>query len=72
MTWGLIEELHSDGWHIGGEPFAGPPSLMGTLGRSKDVFEMIDGTPTSRDEFGAALPPVNAASEQAANLHAQK
>ena len=71
VTWVLIEELHSDGWHIGGEPFAGPPSLMGTLGRSKDVFEMIDGTPTSRDEFAAALPPVNA-SEQAAKLHAQK
>jgi 4-oxalocrotonate tautomerase len=44
---------------------------MGTLGRSKDVFEMIDGTPTSRDEFAAALPPVNA-SEQAAKLHAHK
>lgn len=71
VTWVLIEELHSDGWHIGGEPFAGPPSLMGTLGRSKDVLEMINGTPTSRDEFAAALPPVNV-SEQAAKLHTHK
>jgi 4-oxalocrotonate tautomerase len=71
VTWVLIEELHTDGWHIGGEQFAGPRSLMGTLGRSKDVFEMIDGTPTSRDEFAAVLPPVNA-SERASKLHTQK
>jgi 4-oxalocrotonate tautomerase len=57
VTWVLIEELHTDGWHIGGQPFAGPSSLMETLGRSKAVYEMIDGTPTSRDEFAAALPP---------------
>ncbi len=56
MTWVLIEELHTDGWHIGGEPFSGPPSLMATLGRSKVVYEMIDGNPTSRDEFAAVLP----------------
>jgi 4-oxalocrotonate tautomerase len=37
MTLVLIEELHSDGWHIGGEPFSGPPSLMATLGRSKST-----------------------------------
>ncbi|MDX0696726.1 tautomerase family protein [Sinorhizobium medicae] len=57
VTWVLIEELHTDGWHIGGEPFSGPPSLMATLGRSKAVYEMIDGNPTSRDEFAAVLPP---------------
>lgn len=56
VTWVLIEELHTDGWHIGGEPFSGPPSLMATLGRSKAVFEMIDGNPTSRDEFASILP----------------
>jgi 4-oxalocrotonate tautomerase len=67
----LIEEIHTDGWHIGGEPFAEPTSLMCTLGRSKDVFEMIDGMPMSRDEFAAVLPPVDA-SEQASKLHAQK
>ncbi len=44
---------------------------MGTLGRAKEVFEMIDGTPTSRDDFAAVLPPVNA-SELAAKLHAHK
>jgi 4-oxalocrotonate tautomerase len=57
VTWVLIEELHTDGWHIGGEAFSGPPSLMATLGRSKVVYEMIDGNPTSRDEFAAVLPP---------------
>ncbi len=46
VTWVLIEELHTDGWHIGGEPLSGPPSLMATLGRSKAVYEMIDGNPT--------------------------
>jgi 4-oxalocrotonate tautomerase len=40
----LIEELHRDGWHIGGRPFEGPASLMGTLGRSKSIFESISGT----------------------------
>lgn len=30
VTWVLIEELHTDGWHIGGEPFSGPSSLMAT------------------------------------------
>ncbi|MGM4915116.1 tautomerase family protein [Rhizobium sp. 768_B6_N1_8] len=57
VTWVLIEELHTDGWHIGGEPFSGPPSLMTTLGRSKAVYEMIDGNPTARDEFASVLPP---------------
>lgn len=57
MTWVLIEELHSDGWHIDGEPFAGPSSLMATRGRSRALYEMVDGTPTSRDEFATALPP---------------
>jgi 4-oxalocrotonate tautomerase len=57
VVWVLIEELHTDGWHIGGEPFAGPSSLMKTLGRSKAIFEMIDGEPTNRDEFAKALPP---------------
>ncbi|VVN43648.1 tautomerase family protein [Pseudomonas fluorescens] len=56
VVWVLIEELHTDGWHIGGRPFAGPRSLMESLGNSKKVFEMIDGNPSSRDEFAAALP----------------
>ncbi|WP_236180610.1 tautomerase family protein [Pseudomonas sputi] len=56
VVWVLIEELHTDGWHIGGRPFAGPRSLMENLANSKKVYEMIDGNPTSRDEFAAALP----------------
>ena len=56
VVWVLIEELHTDGWHIGGRPFAGPRSLMETLGRSKAVYESIDGTPTTRAEFTAASP----------------
>ena len=43
VTWVSMEELHTDGWHIGGEQFAGPRSLIGTLGRSRDVFEMFVG-----------------------------
>jgi 4-oxalocrotonate tautomerase len=51
VVWLLIEELHTDGWHIGGRPFAGPKSLLDTLGGSKAAFEMIDGHPTTREEF---------------------
>jgi 4-oxalocrotonate tautomerase len=56
VVWVLIEELHTDGWHIGGRPFEGPKSLMTTLSKSKDVVEMIDGTPTTRKEWAAAAP----------------
>lgn len=55
-VWVLIEELHTDGWHIGGLPFAGPKSLMDVLGRSKAMYEMIDGHPTTHEEFTAAAP----------------
>jgi 4-oxalocrotonate tautomerase len=56
VVWVLIEELHTDGWHIGGRPFEGPKSLMTTLGRSKAVYETIDGTPTTREALAAAAP----------------
>jgi 4-oxalocrotonate tautomerase len=56
VVWVLIEELHTDGWHIGGRPFAGPKSLMETLGRSKTIYETIDGHPVTRAEFAAAMP----------------
>lgn len=56
VVWVLIEELHTDGWHIGGRPFEGPKSLMQTLSNSKDTYEMIDGHPTSRAEFAKAMP----------------
>ena len=57
VVWVLIEELHTDGWHIGGQPFAGPKSLMGMLGRTKAVYEAIDGHPTTRAEFAEQAPP---------------
>jgi 4-oxalocrotonate tautomerase len=56
VVWVLIEELHTDGWHIGGRPFQGPKSLMETLGRSKEIYETINGQPTTRAEFQTALP----------------
>lgn len=61
VVWVLIEELHTDGWHIGGRPFAGPKSLMDQLGRSKQVFEMIDGHPSTRAEFAMQAPPKQSA-----------
>jgi 4-oxalocrotonate tautomerase len=56
VVWVLIEELHTDGWHIGGRPFEGPRSLMDTLGKSKELFMSIDGRPTSRAEFARIAP----------------
>ena len=56
VVWVLIEELHGDGWHIGGQPFFGPPILMGALGRSKAAYEAIDGTPTTREDLGTQAP----------------
>jgi 4-oxalocrotonate tautomerase len=56
VVWVLIEELHTDGWHIGGRPFAGPKSLMETLCNSRTVYQTIDGHPTTRAEFAAAAP----------------
>ena len=56
VVWVLIEELHTDGWHIGGRPFAGPKSLMQTLGNSNAIYETIDGNPATRDEWAAAVP----------------
>lgn len=56
VVWVLIEELHTDGWHIGGRPFEGPKSLMQTLSNSKRIFETIDGNPTTRAEFATAAP----------------
>lgn len=56
VVWVLIEELHKDGWHIGGRPFAGPSSLMETLGHSKTLYESVDGHPRTREELAEALP----------------
>ena len=56
VVWVLIEELHTDGWHIGGRPFEGPASLLDHLSRSRDAFLAINGRPTSRAEFAQQLP----------------
>src|SRR4029077_11095771 len=58
VVWVLIEELHPHGWHIGGEPFFGPATLMSVLGRSKAAYDAIDGTPTTHDEFVAESPDI--------------
>jgi 4-oxalocrotonate tautomerase len=60
VVWVLIEELHTDGWHIGGKPFEGPVSLMDNLERSKKLYESIDGRPASRPEFAKAAPVISA------------
>src|SRR6202035_3834414 len=52
----LIEEIQRDGWHIGGQPFFGPPSVMGALARSKAAYEAIDGTPTTREDLATQAP----------------
>ena len=56
VVWVLIEELHPDGWHIGGRPFEGPKSLLQTLGNSRAIHEVIEGAPASRKEWAAAMP----------------
>lgn len=39
VVWLLIEELHTDGWHIGGKPFAGPKTLTDALERSSNMYQ---------------------------------
>lgn len=56
VVWVLFEELRRDSWHIGGQPFFGAPTLIGTLGRSKMAYDAIGGTPTTRDELAAQAP----------------
>ncbi|MBM9504074.1 tautomerase family protein [Actinacidiphila acididurans] len=56
VVWVLIEELHTDGWHIGGRPFRGPRSLGEVLTNSKVVIETVDGKPTTRAEWAEAAP----------------
>jgi 4-oxalocrotonate tautomerase len=56
VIWVLIDELHHESWHIGGQPFFGPPSLMSTLSRTKAAYEAIDGTPTTREDLAKQAP----------------
>ena len=56
IVWVLIDELNRDGWHIGGQPFFGPPTLMGALARSKAAYEAIGGTPITREDLATQAP----------------
>ena len=56
VVWVLIEELQRDSWHIGGQPFFGPPTLMAALGRSKEAYEAVDGTPITREDLATHAP----------------
>ena len=56
VVWVLIEEVQRDGWHIGGQPFFGPATLMSALGRSKAAYDAIDGTPTTREDLATQAP----------------
>lgn len=62
VVWVLIEELHKDGWHMGGMPFAGPATLMDQLGRSKAAFDAAGGStapvPKTRDTLAQRSPVV--------------
>lgn len=58
VVWVLIEELHTDGWHIGGRPFQGPKSLIDVLQRSAEAVAAIDGRPATREELAAAAPVI--------------
>jgi len=59
VVWVLIEELHTDGWHIGGRPFEGPKSLENSMSRQKALVEGLKGQhPTTRPAWGEILPPV--------------
>ncbi len=56
VIWVVIEELHRDCWHIGGQPFFGPATLMSALARSKAAYEAIDGTPITREDLATQAP----------------
>jgi 4-oxalocrotonate tautomerase len=58
VVWVLLEELHPDGWHMGGKPFHGPASLMDQLGSASATYGAIDGHPTTREGLAAAAPVV--------------
>jgi 4-oxalocrotonate tautomerase len=55
-VWVLIEELHPDGWHIGGRAWAGPQSLEETLSRQKQILGGISNHPKTRKEWAEAAP----------------
>jgi len=58
VVWVLLEELHTDGWHMGGLPFRGPSTIVDHLERSKTAFDGIVGHPVTRPELAKAAPVV--------------
>ena len=58
VVWVLIEELHPDGWHIGGRSFEGPKSLKDAMGRVAAMDASITGHPRTRAEWAEAAPLV--------------
>jgi len=55
-VWVLIEERRKGSWHIGGEPLAGPHSLMTALDQSRETYEAVKGNATTREELPAEAP----------------
>jgi hypothetical protein len=72
VVWVMIEELHTDGWHMGGLPFRGPASLMEQLGRAKATYESIGDNPTTRSEFTAVAPPLSTTCPQPTAIKASQ
>lgn len=58
VVWVLIEELHPDGWHIGGRPFEGPRSLEATLRNSAAIAADLKTHPVTRPEWAEAVPVI--------------
>jgi 4-oxalocrotonate tautomerase len=60
VVWVMIEELHVDGWHMGGKPFEGPKTLMDHLGRAKASYEAVGGPaqslPKTRKDLASRAP----------------
>lgn len=54
--WALIEEAHSDRWHIGGWLWDGPRSLSATPQNAKAVVERLNGVPRTRADWAKAAP----------------
>jgi len=54
VVWVLIEELHKDGWHIGGRP-SWPASLMETS-RTASHCGGDRGNPTTHEALAEGMP----------------
>jgi 4-oxalocrotonate tautomerase len=56
IVWVSIEELHPDGWHIGGRPFQGPKSLHERCRNRAMSSRRSTGHPTTRAEWAQQSP----------------